>query len=114
MSTSSETTHASIKETGFLGQLAMITGGDIIYVPNYAFQSDGEMGYVSLIFNKQEFYKNINNYLSLQITLMRRNKLKAIDQEPLKEVHENELRNDTEILSSATKEEHLESHESNN
>lgn len=45
---------------------------------------------------------------------MRRNKLKEIDQEPLKEVHENELRNDTEILSSATKEEHLESQESNN
>ena len=47
LSTSTESTHASIKETGFLGQLAMITGGDIIYVPNYAFQSDGEMGYVS-------------------------------------------------------------------
>ena len=44
---------------------------------------------------------------------MRRNKLKAIDQEPLNEVHENELRNDTEVLS-ATKEEHLESQESNN
>lgn len=47
LSTSTESSHASIKETGFLGQLAMITGGDIIYVPNYAFQSDGEMGYVS-------------------------------------------------------------------
>ena len=47
LSTSTESAHASIKETGFLGQLAMITGGDIIYVPNYAFQSDGEMGYVS-------------------------------------------------------------------
>jgi hypothetical protein len=47
-STSSESTQASIKDTGFLGQLAMITGGDIIYVPNYAFdmQPDGEMGYV--------------------------------------------------------------------
>lgn len=46
---------------------------------------------------------------------MRRNKLKAIDQEPLKEVHENELRNDTETLGSVNKEEeHLESHESNN
>lgn len=49
LSTSAETTHASIKDTGFLGQLAMITGGDIIYVPNYAFQPDGgDMGYVSL------------------------------------------------------------------
>lgn len=47
LSTSTESSRASIKETGFLGQLAMITGGDIIYVPNYAFQSDGEMGYVS-------------------------------------------------------------------
>lgn len=44
LSTSTETTHASIKDTGFLGQLAMITGGDIIYVPNYAFQADGDMG----------------------------------------------------------------------
>lgn len=48
LSMSAETTHASMKNTGFLGQLAMITGGDIIYVPNYAFQSDGDMGYVSL------------------------------------------------------------------
>lgn len=49
-----------------------------------------------------------------QITLVRRNKLKNIDQEPLKEVHENELRNETETLST-TKEEHQQlesSHES--
>jgi hypothetical protein len=39
--------YALIKDTGYLGQLALLTGGDIIYVPNYAFQSGGEMGYVS-------------------------------------------------------------------
>lgn len=58
-STSVETSHASIKDTGFLGQLAMITGGDIIYVPNYAFQPDGDMGYVSF------FYKSLNGYLCM-------------------------------------------------
>lgn len=45
-----ETSHASVKETGYLGRLAMLSGGDIIYVPNYAFQNqvDGEMGYVRI------------------------------------------------------------------
>lgn len=86
-----ETTTTTVKETGFLGQLAMLTGGDIIYVPNYVFQNqsdDGEMGF---------------------ITLFRRNKFKPIDQEPLKDFHENELKNDTETLSA--KDEH---HDSNN
>lgn len=39
----------TVKETGFLGRLAMWTGGDIIYVPDHAFQKqieDGEMGFV--------------------------------------------------------------------
>ena len=48
--TTNETgTLTTVKETGFLGQLAMLTGGDIIYVPNYVFQKqsdDGEMGFV--------------------------------------------------------------------
>ncbi|KAG5678647.1 hypothetical protein PVAND_008303 [Polypedilum vanderplanki] len=75
---SASTTHTLVKETGFLGQLALLTGGDIIYVPNHVFQNDGEMGY---------------------ITLIRQNKLKAIDQEPVKDFQENELRNDTETFS---------------
>jgi hypothetical protein len=44
-----------------------------------------------------------------QITLYRRNKFKPIDQEPLKDFHENELKNDTETLS--VKDDH---HDSNN
>jgi hypothetical protein len=53
-STSTTVAHALVKETGFLGQLALLTGGDIIYVPNYVFQNDkdGEMGYVSLLLCK--------------------------------------------------------------
>ena len=43
-----ETSSTAIRQTGFLGQLALRTGGDIIYVPNHAFTSDGgEMGLVS-------------------------------------------------------------------
>lgn len=43
-------------------------------------------------------------YLSIsfnfeQITLYRQNKYKTFDQEPLKDFHENELKNDTETLS---------------
>lgn len=34
-----------------------------------------------------------------QITLYRQNKYKTFDQEPLKDFHENELKNDTETLS---------------
>ncbi|XP_070498306.1 uncharacterized protein [Chironomus tepperi] len=37
--TNETTTTTTVKETGFLGQLAMLTGGDIIYVPNYVFQN---------------------------------------------------------------------------
>lgn len=88
---STNETTTTVKETGFLGQLAMLTGGDIIYVPNYVFQNqseDGEMGIIKLF---------------------RRNKFKPIDQEPLKDFHENELKNDTETLSA--KDEH---HDSNN
>jgi hypothetical protein len=47
--TSSTSSTTTVKETGFLGQLAMLTGGDIIYVPNYVFQNqsdNGEMGFV--------------------------------------------------------------------
>lgn len=36
-----------VRQTGFLGQLALRTGGDVIYVPNHAFKPDGEMGLVS-------------------------------------------------------------------
>jgi hypothetical protein len=43
-----------VRKTGFLGQLALRTGGDILYVPNSAFQSamdklNGEMGLVNYI-----------------------------------------------------------------
>jgi hypothetical protein len=38
-----ETSTTVVRQTGFLGQLALRTGGDIIYVPNYAFRRDGEM-----------------------------------------------------------------------
>lgn len=37
----------AVRQTGFLGQLALRTGGDVIYVPNHAFRPDGEMGLVS-------------------------------------------------------------------
>lgn len=36
----------AVRQTGFLGQLALRTGGDVIYVPNHAFRPDGEMGLV--------------------------------------------------------------------
>lgn len=36
----------AVRQTGFLGQLALRTGGDVIYVPNHAFGSDGEIGLV--------------------------------------------------------------------
>ncbi|CAG9801094.1 unnamed protein product [Chironomus riparius] len=91
--TNETSTSTTVKETGFLGQLAMLTGGDIIYVPNYVFQKqseDGEMGF---------------------ITLYRQNKYKPIDQEPLKDFHENELKNDTETLSLKDDDDH---HDSNN
>lgn len=93
-----------------MGQLAIKTGGDIIYVPNYAFQPDGDMGYVS--FSMRDLCGLfLSFFIFLQITLVRRNKLKAIDQEPLKEVDENELRNDTETLNAGNKEDQLESQE---
>lgn len=43
----------AVRQTGFLGQLALRTGGDVIYVPNHAFRIDGEMGLVrrTLIIN---------------------------------------------------------------
>lgn len=41
-----ETSSTAVRQTGFLGQLALRTGGDIIYVPNHAFRPDGEMGLV--------------------------------------------------------------------
>ncbi len=44
-----------------------------------------------------------------QITLVRRNKLKAIDQEPIDEVQENELRNETDSSSEGNEEENSES-----
>lgn len=37
----------AVRQTGFLGQLALRTGGDVIYVPNHAFRPDGQMGLVS-------------------------------------------------------------------
>lgn len=54
---------------------------------------------------------SIHTFLSLQITLVRGKKLKEIDQEPLKELHENELKNDTETLGTGSEEDHLESQE---
>lgn len=36
----------AVRQTGFLGQLALRTGGDVIYVPNHAFRPGGEMGLV--------------------------------------------------------------------
>lgn len=41
-----ESASTAVRQTGYLGQLALRTGGDIIYVPNHAFRSDGEMGMV--------------------------------------------------------------------
>lgn len=45
-----ETSSTAVRQTGFLGQLALRTGGDIIYVPNHAFKNgtNGEMGLVRI------------------------------------------------------------------
>lgn len=42
----SENLSTAVRQTGFLGQLALRTGGDILYVPNNAFRTGdgGEMG----------------------------------------------------------------------
>ncbi|CRL03039.1 CLUMA_CG016398, isoform A [Clunio marinus] len=71
-----------VRQTGFLGQLALRTGGDIIYVPNHAFKRDGEMGLITLIVG---------------------NRLKPIDSE-LKEVNENELKTDNSDVVDANEE----------
>lgn len=42
----SEHASTAVRQTGFLGQLALRTGGDVIYVPNHAFKPNGEMGLV--------------------------------------------------------------------
>lgn len=52
--TVNETASTAVRQTGFLGQLALRTGGDIIYVPNHAFKRDGEMGLVRTIFSHRE------------------------------------------------------------
>jgi hypothetical protein len=52
--TENTTKAVQVRKTGFLGQLALRTGGDILYVPNSAFhsamdKSNGEMGLVNYI-----------------------------------------------------------------
>lgn len=46
--TVNENASTAVRQTGFLGNLALRTGGDVIYVPNHAFGADGEMGLVKI------------------------------------------------------------------
>ena len=41
-----DTAPTTYRDTGYLGELALRTGGEIVYVPNNAFGLDGELGLV--------------------------------------------------------------------
>lgn len=42
-----DTAPTTYRDTGYLGELALRTGGEIVYVPNNAFELDGELGLVN-------------------------------------------------------------------
>lgn len=42
-----DTAPTTYRDTGYLGELALRTGGEIVYVPNNAFGLDGELGLVN-------------------------------------------------------------------
>lgn len=43
-----DTAPTTYRDTGYLGELALRTGGEIVYVPNNAFGLDGELGLVMI------------------------------------------------------------------
>ncbi|CAO1374836.1 unnamed protein product [Diamesa serratosioi] len=44
-----DTAPTTYRDTGYLGELALRTGGEIVYVPNNAFELDGELGLITLV-----------------------------------------------------------------
>lgn len=87
-----DTAPTTYRDTGYLGELALRTGGEIVYVPNNAFGLDGELGLVidNLISLANVIY--IFFFFCQQITLVVGNGLQPLDIEALSDMEDNVLR----------------------